>query len=606
MKRLQFSLGPVQSFVSQARRTRDLWAGSFLLSYLTGHAMQALLAHGGHIKFPVVTDSSTNISDPLLRAIYTHARTSGASAKPYVGSLPNRFVAQVPDTFQPLWCTEAIHNQWNALANTVWTHFIEAVRALGQDTQTIWTRQVANFWEITWVMGEEPDLLDRRKNWRTQSYPGEMGRKCSMMPQWQEISGHVRDDQAREKFWQALRKNLRFELQDGEELSAIALVKRLFPLVAKEAIGWPIPLSYRSTVDLAATSWITHTCRTQPQVCQAYAEAGQQFVRSKDVKSLPLSWQRLITDNPRVKSFMQMDGNSLYANTLLNDRLWNDDESRSVREQLIKKLQEFNSSPDTYFAILLMDGDHLGRLLKEHSPRTISEALKNFTQKVPDIVKERNGELIYAGGDDVLALFPLEDALAASSSLREVYANAMKGTGTISAAIVYAHYHAPLTELIRYAHHLLDHIAKEQNERDSLVLSVMTSAGPSRTWATKWDVLQTSSFNRLEHLAAQVQSAKAMSSQFLVKISELESKLGYQIFPDDDFWQHLFVYELGRSHPEKSLDKQEAQAQRQAHKTISQMIVELSHGYRVNSDSSRYRDLLSLIHFLSKRMRSDV
>ena len=42
-KTLHFTLGPVQGFVSQARRTRDLWAGSFLLSYLSGHAMKAVL-----------------------------------------------------------------------------------------------------------------------------------------------------------------------------------------------------------------------------------------------------------------------------------------------------------------------------------------------------------------------------------------------------------------------------------------------------------------------------------------------------------------------------------------------------------------------------------
>jgi CRISPR-associated protein Cmr2 len=36
---LHFSLGPVQGFVAQARRTRDFWAGSFILSYLAGQAM---------------------------------------------------------------------------------------------------------------------------------------------------------------------------------------------------------------------------------------------------------------------------------------------------------------------------------------------------------------------------------------------------------------------------------------------------------------------------------------------------------------------------------------------------------------------------------------
>ena len=603
MKRLHFSLGPVQSFVSQARRTRDLWAGSFLLSYLTGHAMQAVLDHGGLIEFPVVTGSSSNISDPLLQAISAHG--SATSAQPHIGSLPNRFVAQVADSFQPLWCTEAISRQWHEAAQAVWIRYIAPISQLGQDTEMIWKRQIANFWEITWVMGDDMDLLDRRKNWRTQSYPQEVGRKCSMMPQWQEISGHV-DTPARKKFWLALRETLALdhqdlELQDGEELSAIALVKRLFPLVANEAIGWSVPVSYRSTVDLAATSWVTHVCRTQSHYCEDYAKTGRIFIQSKD--PLPIAWQRIATENPRVRPFMQMDANSWHVNTLLNDRLWKEEQSPSLRNRLAQVLQQFASSPDTYYAILLMDGDRLGQLLKTHPSRTISAALKDFTQGVPDIVQQRNGELIYAGGDDVLALFPIEDTLAASIALRKHYAGVMKGRGTISGAIVYAHYHAPLTELIRNAHHLLDNIAKRQNERDSLALSVMTSAGASRTWATKWDVLQPSALNRLEYLATQVQAA--MSSQFLFKISELESRLGHESFGDDDFWQHLFVYELTRS-LSVSQEHQNSQEQRHANERLSRMIVELSHGYWVKTDNSRYQDLLSLIHFLSKRMRSDV
>ena len=41
--RLSFSIGPVQSFVVQSRRTRDLWASSWLLSRLSSKAMSAAL-----------------------------------------------------------------------------------------------------------------------------------------------------------------------------------------------------------------------------------------------------------------------------------------------------------------------------------------------------------------------------------------------------------------------------------------------------------------------------------------------------------------------------------------------------------------------------------
>ena len=51
-----FSLGPVQAFVAQARRTRDYWAGSFLLSFLSSVAMKETIAQGGTILFPVADE----------------------------------------------------------------------------------------------------------------------------------------------------------------------------------------------------------------------------------------------------------------------------------------------------------------------------------------------------------------------------------------------------------------------------------------------------------------------------------------------------------------------------------------------------------------------
>lgn len=39
---LLFSLGPVQSFIATARKTQDLWAGSYLLSFLSWQAMKVV------------------------------------------------------------------------------------------------------------------------------------------------------------------------------------------------------------------------------------------------------------------------------------------------------------------------------------------------------------------------------------------------------------------------------------------------------------------------------------------------------------------------------------------------------------------------------------
>ena len=49
----QFTLGPVQGFVAQARRTRDFWAGSFILSWLSSVAIACIEKQGGTVQFPV-------------------------------------------------------------------------------------------------------------------------------------------------------------------------------------------------------------------------------------------------------------------------------------------------------------------------------------------------------------------------------------------------------------------------------------------------------------------------------------------------------------------------------------------------------------------------
>jgi CRISPR-associated protein Cmr2 len=106
---LHFTLGPVQGFVARARRTRDLYAGSFLLSYLAGRAMYAVIRAKGEIIFPAVYDGNKQISDPLLKAIMTVAEGKGTvEPVPVIGTLPNRFKADVPDGFDPDCCFLAV------------------------------------------------------------------------------------------------------------------------------------------------------------------------------------------------------------------------------------------------------------------------------------------------------------------------------------------------------------------------------------------------------------------------------------------------------------------------------------------------------------------
>ena len=66
---LLFSLGPVQSFIAQARKTRDLWLGSYLLSVLMEAAMEHIKRES--LVFPADPTIKGSISR-FTKQIYCH------------------------------------------------------------------------------------------------------------------------------------------------------------------------------------------------------------------------------------------------------------------------------------------------------------------------------------------------------------------------------------------------------------------------------------------------------------------------------------------------------------------------------------------------------
>lgn len=282
---LHFTLGPVQGFVAQARRTRDLWAGSFLMSWLAGQAMKVVIANGGTILVPDVEQD----------ALFVAERNGASGGGPAVGSLPNRFKAKVSAEFNPVLCREAIHSVWSDLAGTVWKRFVEPVAGQSNGAHAIWDRQVASFWETAWVIGADPGngqdhaWLDRRKNWRTHRPPVEGGDHCMLMGDWQELSGFVRSRERakQDAFWHALKTRVDEEsdnplqLDENERLCAIALIKRLFPHVAKEALGWTPswdgqkPLRWPSTPRLAAAGWLHRAWTNARAEAEAFVEIAK-------------------------------------------------------------------------------------------------------------------------------------------------------------------------------------------------------------------------------------------------------------------------------------------------------------------------------------------
>lgn len=519
-RRFHFAIGPVQGFVAQARRTRDFWAGSFLLSWLSGVAMrEVMMQHGGNAKV---------ICFPRPDPAFIGAIAGSGGDAPQQGTIPNRFMAEVDEGFDPARVPRAVLAAWTALADLIWER--DDLAAIAEPgTETIWQRQVKGFWEMTWAFADttaETDALDRRKNLRSHLPPAEPGIKCMLMDGWQELSGASRPgDPALERFWSALRetrgKGMESDMRTGEHLCALAYIKRRFVRCFKDLStnagdtswtvhGWPVPASLPSVSYMAAAHWleaaIDRAGEAQPTKYRLWEfhDAARDLLKGRypEAETSIRCIERALWEHGfrGAWKWTALDGDVFFEHALLNYREFPDptdtsrlDERARKTLRALAKLRESArlAPPSPFYALLLMDGDNLGEHMSNAARQeAITGALAKFTSEVKGLVATHNGYLIFAGGDDVLALLPLEDALPAAAALHHLYADCFQDTqvpSTLSGAIEYAHVKMPLTRVIRDAHDLLDNVAKDGRGRDAIACRVWKPGGKALEWAMPWD-----------------------------------------------------------------------------------------------------------------------
>lgn len=181
---------------------------------------------------------------------------------------------------------------------------------------------------------------------------------------------------------------------------------------------------------------------------------------------IPSLYRQIHANDGLLKKFLRLDGRLLFPETYEREEEWFDPD-KNKRKDALRQLKAFLNvaqkkdipKPRKYFAVLMMDGDNMGQwvsgekmpqyqrvlhpdtcqALKQRknwemildSPRLmapavhgfISKALGDFSLKiVRHIVEYRYpGKLVYAGGDDVLALLPVDCALKVARELRAAF-----------------------------------------------------------------------------------------------------------------------------------------------------------------------------------------
>lgn len=167
-----------------------------------------------------------------------------------------------------------------------------------------------------------------------------------------------------------------------------------------------------------------------------------------------------------------------------------------------------------YIAVIALDGDHMGETLSGFATkgqhRAFSEKLATFARSVQ--IAPEDGLLIYAGGDDVLAVVRATRAIPLAQKLAEDFKSEIGESGvTASAGVAIGSAKAPLQDLIREAH-AAEGRAKHVYGRDALAVSVLKRSGEILHWGGKWE---SSAFDIYGRLSV----AKGDLSRFAYKLA---------------------------------------------------------------------------------------
>ncbi len=151
---LLFAIGPVQEFIATARKTQDLWVGSYLLSYLSWTAMRVVAEEFGpdSLIFPdlcgqpfadrwLIDEKGLTLNDPLEDELSSP-------------TLPNRFFAIVPEESVESIASKAkeeVRNRFISICNSIKNELEKRIGITPNEWESLWDRQINDFIETYWA-----------------------------------------------------------------------------------------------------------------------------------------------------------------------------------------------------------------------------------------------------------------------------------------------------------------------------------------------------------------------------------------------------------------------------------------------------------------------
>ena len=346
----------------------------------------------------------------------------------------------------------------------------------------------------------------------------------------------------------------RYGIKKGEHLDALGTLKRLWPTLFVEELEAVLDGSMSRFVVSTHAMAITGAMQTWLKSGNEIPAAVRQDILSSQSTriAMPRKLVREVRNHPDSDVLLRLPGWAEDKNDESND---NEDNTFSSRVRCA-----LGQRPETYYGLLMMDGDRMGAWISadpdlacevnasfhpqirqggdsrfghdanfaqyanEKAAATpsrhmaISDALNHFAMHLAPYVVEycHAGRVLYAGGDDVMAMLPVDDLLPAMAALRAVYSGVepadiglanktldikkqangfvfhrghllrlMGKKATASCGAVVAHHKAPLAAVLRAAREA-ESVAKKSGGRDAFCLTVVERSGGTFQVTAKW------------------------------------------------------------------------------------------------------------------------
>lgn len=528
-----FSIGPVQTFIASARRSRDLWSGSWLLSELAKACAKSL----------------NDLGDTKAQLIFPHVDKSNQA------DLEENSDFSVGNKVQVVLTVDSVDELKNIIDNakkSVKKRFIKeasnALSRLPKDKhylrETIWNSQLDDYLEIqtAWArFGDDnsyhdaaqnagrvlasrkatrdfsPTCAISEKNFITSLVQLDDARKMTdknhnvikqpyqdlfMLPK-SSLDG-MRETVLKESGLQKNSLQRKLSLSKSEQLDTVGVIKRLgFEEKAEQ---------FTPFTRITAHAWIKEIAQKEPDALNRLKDTYHELCR--------LGVASGVTGNNKFYQDFAYDAQLLYPSrlevTLKEYQNSDDKEAKEIVDNLkvLKKtlapLFQRYGEPYRYGVLLLADGDRMGELLDKAKTQVqhqeITQALSNFAGQVTYTMRQSSGHCIYAGGDDVLGFVPLDKAYKCADDLQKLFANSLSGVAnklgaenspTLSVGLAICHIMTPLgviRELASQAEKFAkgDHVDESQStekRRNALGILLSVRSGNDTKLRFNWDDL---------------------------------------------------------------------------------------------------------------------